>query len=399
MLMSAPGQTVGVSVFTDHLIDALRLTRSELSFAYLVGTLGSAIVLSRAGVLYDRWGGRFLAFISAISLAVVLSLLSYSGAVASRIGVKWVIFVMIAFGFFLLRFSGQGMLTLASRNMVMEWFNRRRGMANAFMGISISFGFSSAPRFFEFLIVRLDWQEAWRLLALILIGFAVLAALFYRNRPEDHGLVPDGPLSTNTGKTHPESRGGRDFTLSEARRTRVFWLFTATILLAGLLVTAYTFHIVSIFAMGGMERSVAISVFLPAAVVAVVVEFIGSWLSDYIKLKWLAVLQLTGIIILGISIHFLQPGAFVLIAILGQGITQGMFGILSNVTWPRFFGRKHLGAISGFATSIMVIGTAIGPFLFSGLHDVTGSYGTAGFVVAAAAILVIVGMIGTEAAR
>ena len=41
LLMSAPGQTVGVSVFTDSLIEALGLTRSLLSLGYLVGTLAS----------------------------------------------------------------------------------------------------------------------------------------------------------------------------------------------------------------------------------------------------------------------------------------------------------------------------------------------------------------------
>ncbi|MFW6289211.1 MAG: MFS transporter, partial [Spirochaetota bacterium] len=56
LLMSAPGQTVGVSVFTDPLMEALGLTRSLLSLGYLVGTLASALLLSRAGRLYDRYG-------------------------------------------------------------------------------------------------------------------------------------------------------------------------------------------------------------------------------------------------------------------------------------------------------------------------------------------------------
>ena len=38
VLCSAPGQTVGVSVFTDHLMAATGLTRVQLSLTYLVGT-------------------------------------------------------------------------------------------------------------------------------------------------------------------------------------------------------------------------------------------------------------------------------------------------------------------------------------------------------------------------
>ncbi len=38
VLASVPGQTAGVSVFTDHLTDATGLSRLQLSIAYLIGT-------------------------------------------------------------------------------------------------------------------------------------------------------------------------------------------------------------------------------------------------------------------------------------------------------------------------------------------------------------------------
>ena len=49
VLMSAPGQTIGISVFTDFLIDALGITRDSLSLAYLIGTMSSSFLLTRAG--------------------------------------------------------------------------------------------------------------------------------------------------------------------------------------------------------------------------------------------------------------------------------------------------------------------------------------------------------------
>jgi MFS transporter, OFA family, oxalate/formate antiporter len=64
----------------------------------------------------------------------------------------------------------------------------------------------------------------------------------------------------------------------------------------------------------------------------------------------------------------------VIIVIAGHGVMQGVFGITSNITWPRFFGRKHLGAISGFAAALGVAGSAIGPYVFSFGRDLTGSY-------------------------
>ncbi|WDQ15480.1 MFS transporter [Rhodopirellula sp. P2] len=396
VLASAPGQTVGVSVFTDFLIDAHKLSRSWISFAYLAGTIGSAVLISRAGRYYDRFGGRWVAAGSAAMLAVVLMGMSFSdliaGAVASvlpggyRDGVS---FAVLTLGFFAMRFFGQGMLTLSSRNMVLEWFEQRRGMALAFIGISISFGFSITPAFFEWLIQRGGWAWAWQTIAVIVAGFAVIAIVFARSRPEEHGMIPDGPFAKQDRKTHAETVRGRQFTLSEARRTYSFWVFTFSVVLSGLLLTAFSFHVVSIFADAGMSRGRAVSIFVPAAFVSVVVEFVGSWLSDFVKLKYLAMVQSLGSLILALSLAFLGDNVSIVFVVLGMGLMQGMFGIISGVTWPRFFGRMHLGAISGFSTSIVVAGTAIGPYLFSVAHDQVGAYRPATLLCAVAAVVLI----------
>ncbi|MBB3207446.1 MFS family permease [Rhodopirellula rubra] len=396
VLASAPGQTVGVSVFTDFLIEAHALSRSWISFAYLAGTIGSALLISRAGRYYDRFGGRWVSAISAAMLAIVLVGMSFSDVIARAVASVLpggyrdsVSFFVLMLGFFAMRFFGQGMLTLSSRNMVLEWFEQRRGMALAFIGISIAFGFSATPPFFEWLIQRGGWSWAWQVIATIVGGFSLLAFCFARSRPEEHGMLPDGPFAKEGRKTHAETLSGRQFTLSEARRTYSFWVFTFSVVLSGLLLTAFSFHVVSIFADAGMSRSRAVAIFVPAACVSVVVEFAGSWLSDFVKLKYLAMVQSTGSLMLALGLSFLDAGGSIVFVVVGMGLMQGMFGIISGVTWPRFFGRLHLGAISGFSTSIVVAGTAVGPYLFSVSHDQVGRYQPATLLCAAAAIVLI----------
>ena len=48
VLMSIPGQTMGVSVFTENLLGELQINRNNLSLAYLFGTLGSGLMITRA---------------------------------------------------------------------------------------------------------------------------------------------------------------------------------------------------------------------------------------------------------------------------------------------------------------------------------------------------------------
>jgi cyanate permease len=302
-------------------------------------------------------------------------------------------FAVIALGFFFLRFFGQGVLTMTSRNMVMKWFESRRGIANAVLGVSVSLGFSLAPRFLNDLIGQTGWREAWRLMAIVLAGFAVAAFLFYRDNPEDFDLVPDGTTETRSRRraAHSDAAAARDFTLPEARRTFSFWFFSIMLALSALLITAFTFHVVSIFSEAGMSRERAVSVFLPASVIAVGSQFLGSYLSDYMPLNRLAMVQTAGAALLSAGVLFLEHDWAVFLVIGGIGLSQGMMGITGNITWPRYFGRLHLGAVSGLAMALTVAGSAVGPYVFSLSLDLAGSYGFSAAVFFAVSVLLFVG--------
>ncbi len=97
---------MGVSVFTDHLITSLNISRVGISSAYMVGTLGSSLIISYAGVLFDRYGARPVAAVAAFFLSLFLLLLVFSSNIASllaSIGIPSSIaaFAVIGFGFFL----------------------------------------------------------------------------------------------------------------------------------------------------------------------------------------------------------------------------------------------------------------------------------------------------------
>jgi len=77
----------------------------------------------------------------------------------------------------------------------------------------------------------------------------------------------------------------------------------------GLYITGFTFHVVSIFEEVGMNRVDAVSIFQPAAVVAVIVTLIFSPLSDLMRLKYLAMILASGDLISIIGLTFLAPGS------------------------------------------------------------------------------------------
>jgi len=75
--------------------------------------------------------------------------------------------------------------------------------------------------------------------------------------------------------------------------------------------------------------------------------------------------------------------------IAGNGVVWGLYTVLIGVTWPRFFGLKNLGAISGFSLSWTVIGSALGPYMFSLSVNFTGGYNLVAWVCLAIALLLV----------
>ncbi len=375
---------MGVSVFTDHLMEALSLTRVNLSLAYLLGTVGSALILAQAGKLLDRVGARLMGTVVVLLLGLTLFGVSAVDGIRSFIfrlipisGDVIIGFLLISGGFFFMRFLGQGVLTLLSRNMAMKWFDRRRGLANAVIGIVVSFGFSAAPMLLHSLIEDFGWRGAMRVMGMVLLfGFSGVFLLFARDNPFICGLRPDGSPAPadDADDSDPSTRTGPDYTLPEARRTLTFWVYAMSLVLFSLVITAVTFHIISIFDEAGMGAEKAVSIFLPAALISLVFNVGASWASDRMPLKIFLFMLLAGLLIELAAVALLDDGLFFFLMILGHGISGGIMNLLSTVTWPRFFGIRHLGSISGFAMGMTVAGSAAGPYLFSLSLSLFGSY-------------------------
>lgn len=394
-----PGQTIGVSVFTARLSEALGLSPMQLSVAYMLGTLVSAFCINAGGRFFDRFGARKAILYSVFALGLVLLGLSFVEQFSrwlSHVPLlnarPWLPpFLVLVVGFALLRFTGQGMVTLSSRAMLGKWFNRRRGTVTAWSGAVVAFVFSGAPLALESLIRQLGWQGTWQLMGGFLILFmSLLFWVFARDNPEECGLQMDGNFVGKARKENLDSVIYRDFTLPEARRTFSFWIFTLMFGLNGLVITAYTFHIIAI----GQELNVSVDyilgLFVPAAVVSVISGFFIAWLTDlsFVRIKYLLCLMALSAMLgyIALALGRYPSGAW--LHILGFGISGGCFGSLSGIVYPRFFGREHLGKISGLFMTVIMIASAVGPFLFSFIEALLGAY-QSGFALAALAAAVI----------
>ena len=140
IIFSIPGQTMGFSVFTDILIEQLGLSRVQLSTAYFIGTILSGFTLPYLGRVFDRIGARRMLVYSSCATALVLFYLSQTRRLLDALPFverTAAAFVIITVGFYLIRASAQGVLTMAGRNAIGKWFDYHRGNALAVSGVAV----------------------------------------------------------------------------------------------------------------------------------------------------------------------------------------------------------------------------------------------------------------------
>ncbi len=380
-LLSIPGQTMGVSAFTDALLATTGTSRLAFSNAYLLGTLGGAVLLPRAGVLVDRIGVRLTAVWAGLGLGVAAWALSWSGSVVEGL-VGWsgldptvVTFAVLALCFTLLRFSGQGVMTLTCNTMLARWFERRRGLASAVRSTVVSFGFAFAPRVLDAWTAAAGWDGALRGIAWTVgVATVVLAVFLFRESPEACGMQVDGgvaPAADDRAQPRPAEPSA---TRKEALCTRAFWVVTLGLALHGMVITGITLHIVDLGSENGLARTEVMSIFLPMAVCSTVSGAFLGWLSDRVSVRalclWLLAAESLGY---ALSAH-LGSGLGFWLAAAALGVSSGAFTVLTAVGHARLFGRLHLGAINGASMSAVIVGSALGPSAFAWSREFLGSY-------------------------
>ncbi|MBE9078988.1 MFS transporter [Romeria aff. gracilis LEGE 07310] len=388
ILASIPGQTIGVSVFTDHLLTVTGLTRLELSNAYLVGTITSGCLLPLGGALLDRLGARLMIVMAAVWLGLTLAYLSVSDRIAQALSAllslessSLIALALLVLGFVSLRFSGQGMLTMTSRTTLGKWFDRRRGFAAGLEGIFVSFGFAIAPLVFSRWIGVLGWRWTWLSLAGVIgFGVSLVGWLLFRDNPEECGLRMDGeePEPVLESSSTISGAAARPFiqgvTRREALRTLAFWAITLALATQALTITGITFHIVDIGADAGLVEARTVAIFVPIAVVSTAVGYGIGVASDRFQLKPLFGVMMVFEAVGVAAMAHLQVPSLRWLAVLGLGVSGGCFATLTSVALPRYFGRAHLGAIAGVQMMSLVIASALGPTILAWFKQVFGAY-------------------------
>lgn len=392
-----------ISLFSPFVMAEYALSKSEYGLIYSLATLASGLCLPLIGPLLDRADIRKFSLFAALGLTVGLFAFTQSTGV-----------ITLALSLFLLRFFGQGLCSQVCQVSVARYFYQNRGKATviAFMGFSIGEGLMTP------LAALLLESFSWRLVMTSMAGetlllFAPLAwwltmGLKNFNQPssgsmgtEEKGKSFKHP-EVKKGKRHREHQSApqlempqKSLELRSSKQTRVeatpgiksgvtigtqwtrrqvftdplIYVIFLQALLPPFALTGIFFYQTTIGGLKGWAPTTMALGFTGFAAMRFLFGFFGGPLVDrhgaYRVFPWLNWPMLLGFLVLGGLSAQWVPG----LACGLFGITVGIGSSVKAALYPEVYGTKHLGAIKSSVSMMMVIATAMAPFLFGLILD------------------------------
>ena len=347
---SSFGQSYFLGLFNSSIREALSITHGQFGSIYASATLCSSLLLI--------WVGKKIDDVNIFKFAFfVIILLSFACFFFSKISSVFLLFIAI----FLMRFSGQGMMSHTASTTISRYFTKTRGRA-----LSISwFGLSSAefimPVLMVYLLTIIDWQNLWVIFSLtVLIVLPIASFLLIKN------------LNLDSREASDEDK--KDVEIKQWKRREVikdyrFYIISSNMLAMPWIFTGFAVFQSFVQSSKGWGPYVIAQSFMSYSVLSVLTLFLSGYLIDkFTSRKLLIYMNIP--LLLSVIVLFFFDTPFTAFIFLGLvGISNGFANILGSSTWAELYGVKYLGSIKALTTALMVFATAFGTALFGFLID------------------------------
>ena len=348
---SSFGQSYFLGLFNSSIRETLSITHGQFGTIYASATLCSSLLLI--------WVGKKIDDVNIFKFAFfVIILLSFACFFFSKISSVLLLFIAI----FLMRFSGQGLMSHTASTTISRYFTKTRGKA-----LSISwFGLSSAefimPILMVYLLTIISWQNLWVIFSIIVLIFLPIVSF---------SLIKN--LNLNSRESQDENI--KDEEIKQWKRIEVIKDYRFYIISLNMLAMPWIFTGFAVFqsfvqtSKGWGPYTIAQS-FMSYSIFSVLTLFLSGYLIDKFTSRKLLIFMNIPLLLSAIVLFFFDTPiiAFVFLGLVG--ISNGFANILGSSTWAELYGVKHIGSIKALTTALMVFATAFGTALYGFLIDI-----------------------------
>ena len=348
---SSFGQSFFLGLFNSSIRETLSITHGQFGSIYASATLLSSFILI--------WVGKKIDDINIFKFALYVTLLlAFSCFFFSKI--SSIVFLFIAV--FLMRFSGQGLMSHTATTTISRFFTKSRGKA-----LSIGwFGLSTAEFILPVLIVYLltltAWQNIWLSISVLIlfflpfIAFALIKNLNFDSREDvnDKNFV---------------EKEIKNWTRVEVLKDYRFYIVCLNMLAMPWIATGVFVYQSYITESKEWGEFVIAQSFMAYSVLSVITLLGSGFLIDKFTSRKLLIFMNIPLLISMLVLFYLDISisAFIFLGLIG--ISNGLANVLGSSTWAEIYGVKYIGSIKALTTALMVFSTAFGTALFGLLID------------------------------
>ena len=353
-------------------------SRTQLTGAFSMAQLEGSIIGPLMGYLIDKLGPRKMVLIGLVITGLGFLLFSRTQSIL----VFYASYGMIMLG------TAAG-TWLPYMTVVNRWFVRKRAMAMAIAAEGSPLGGLALVPLLAWAVTpgSYGWGATAQWIGVVFLCLAWPMSRLIKERPEDHGLLPDGdpPEQEVPGRSGPARiRAAPDqlqFTARQAIRTQAFWLITFGHAFSTILFATLTVHLVPMLTDQGLSLQSASYVFSMVMASAFIFQPIGGYAGDKFPIN-------ITIAVFG----FIQAGGFLLavlvdslpIAVLFAVVFGAGFGGRNPLTTAirgDYFGQNAFATITGLSSAPMYAFMLAAPLFAAFLFDSTGSYTLAFLII------------------
>ena len=348
---SSFGQSFFLGLFNAPIRNELGISHGQFGNIYATATICSSLLLIWVGKKIDDY--RILNYSLFVIILLFLSALFFSF-------INSIYF--LALGIFLMRFSGQGLMSHTSTTTISRFFERTRGKALSTAWFGLSTAEFILPVFVTYLLVIYSWRSVWQGIAILVILFLPIVIL---NTIKSIQLDSREESKNNDNKKIEIKSWRRRDVIKDYR----FYIISLNMLAMPWIATG-VFVYQSFISDSKMWETYTIpKAFMVYSITSIVTLFISGFLVDKFTGRKLILFMNIPLLLAMFTLFQFNHEIFAYIFLGLIGVSNGLANILGSSTWAEIYGVKYIGSIKALTTAFMVFSTAFGTAVFGLLID------------------------------
>jgi len=367
VMQIALGAVYAWSVFRTPLATQFNWTIAEVTLTFTISILVLGFAAFPGGLWLNRKGPRVVAVTGGILYGLGVFLAGFTQSLS------W---LYLTYG--LIGGIGLGFGYIVPVAVLVKWFPDRRGLITGIAVGGFGAGALVTAPIATSLIASVGVLKTFSYLGLAYLIVTPTAGFFMRNPPD--GWRPAG---WSPAPAQAAERATRDFTLSEAVRTRRWWTLWLILFLnvsAGISLISQQAPLFQELA--GVSAAVAAGMVGIVSIGNAVGRIFWAWLSDFITRR----ATFAVMFVLQVALFWLLPdlsssGALIVVAFAILMCYGGGFGTMP-ATAADSFGARNVGPIYGLMLTAWGLASVFGPLMMAEMRQTTGSYRGALHIIA-----------------